>query len=449
MVREMVSIPPKLGQILVNLESFLDLTQHLKVIMYLSAIVLLCWLTGNFYSSSNGRAQQARRIGGPSSGGLSLSSVNSSLADREANSADSNRSQPPSRRSSLLAEPLPLAAGDNQPDEEMKAASGAKRSSRPTLSDRTRLNKTSPFQIAEPPNRLARARAISAKIVGLSADLSDPEESADAGQVKRMGSEGGGNPHSKNWFKQVCSSFVRILAGISRGANDGGEATLSERQRDKQLEMLAGKIDNWYNSGGIGGPTQTPTPTPNGTEAAQSEAAAKSDATAAGQVSDTNDSGGGGGGQVKPEPDATPKEPEDDVDRATSSGELNPEGGDLAAAAVVATKAGKVDGGLLDSPELSAASQERAKATASLNVKQFNQGNKAVNKNTGATNADESLVEDNQQQADEQPEMSGGSGNEKSAPEQQQLQLQLQSLATKSHSDKANALERMEAALIV
>lgn len=97
MIREMGSIPPELGQIVVNLENFLTLTQHMKVIMYLSSIVLLCWLTGHYYN----RSTHDRIV--PSNGSWrhstsALGQTNDSLAPSDrANSADSSRSQPPSR----------------------------------------------------------------------------------------------------------------------------------------------------------------------------------------------------------------------------------------------------------------------------------------------------------------------------------------------------------------
>lgn len=62
MTREFAVIPPKLGQIVANLESFLALTYHIKVVMYLSGVVLLCWLTCLYYSRSGSSGLRSDRV---------------------------------------------------------------------------------------------------------------------------------------------------------------------------------------------------------------------------------------------------------------------------------------------------------------------------------------------------------------------------------------------------
>lgn len=52
----------------------------------------------------------------------------------------------------------------------------------------------------------------------------------------------------KNWFMNVYSNFVRMLNGLRTTISDAGQLDVAENDyQDKQLEMLAGKIDNWYN----------------------------------------------------------------------------------------------------------------------------------------------------------------------------------------------------------
>lgn len=357
MVRETGVIPPPLGQIVVNLENFLTLTHHMKVIMYLSTVVLLCWLAGHYYgnsardrvmpSSLNGTGNNANGGGG-----------NDSYSER-GNSADiSTRSQPPTRRTSRtnsLIEAMSNASTDTS-NANNKAttfgASGVSESRKPQQqgsSSRAALHgsngplgpKADFSSSAAATNQMTARGSLTTQLpdVSLSGSASNPtplgrEQSRTkrtiarssrifskvddewnsrsfndqlgkqqqeqqqqqqrnvnhADMLKKLAQQGDSgnrlissgeplsssnlepdaksdqaqmveaNPTSelsnanerrkrKGWFMQVYCNFVRMLTGIRGSLSEAGQLNVVENDfRDKQLEMLAGKIDNWYNS---------------------------------------------------------------------------------------------------------------------------------------------------------------------------------------------------------
>lgn len=414
MVREMVSIPPKLGQILVNLESFLDLTQHLKVIMYLSAIVLLCWLTGSFYSGASRPAGRTESRRGPLSG-LSSASANSSLADdREANSADSNRSQPPSRRSSLMAEPI--SSAERTTDEE---PTSARRRSVLAPAGEPSLAPSKGAAGTTAPERLKRGKAIAApKLTSARIGLAEGDSVSVAAELDPPS-----GTHSRGWFKKVCSSFVRILSGI-RGVNEASQTEAALEERDRQLEMLAGKIDNWYSGGVESLQSDSPTRPEAPAEAQQSGKQSPAERTKstpakadAGQVN-------GGFSEPRPEELEPPEASEGGASDKTNGG---PAETDLGARSASATN--------------EAESVERINELH-VGERQSNQEDKTVNKNTDDTSADESLAEDNHEPAGQREQQLAASRFESAGSLAGALD------SRKTHSDKADALERIEAVLI-
>jgi len=364
-VRETVSIPPKLAQIIVNLESFLALTYHIKVIMYLSAIVLLWWLTGHYYCKTSKQGERVGPAGGPGpgadragglAGGLSKraeqaadpqqdrqsgggvpgerataappdadrsegapgdqlgqlasagrqvapQTVHDTASSERANSADSNRSLPPSRQASHLgsidagtnlsvasdersvqttappmsppAEPAgPSARGDVDGDDKallegppppleggQRALPGADGAPLPTGASWTEqggaggavgrparpfgariFSKVDDELMASQSGRAEGAPEVGGPMGGAGGELA-----AAAGDKEgRVGQTAGGRKR-RGWFVNVCSNFVRLLSGLRTTISEAGKLDLGENDyQDKQLEMLAGKIDNWY-----------------------------------------------------------------------------------------------------------------------------------------------------------------------------------------------------------
>lgn len=329
-VRELASLPTDLGQIVVNLENFIILTQHMKVIMYLSSIVLLCWLTGHYYNrSARERVVPAGAGSWAQSAGGALGAVpDSSAASDRANSADSSRSQPPSRiisrAGSIDVRSTSAASGEqkqvNEPvlnktfsnntanpstvarsefvdgktnnatttttasskQQQLGADRDATRARRAIRAarvfskvDEERDNNLKTIawrnskQQQEPPLgsskvssvQVAQSEAINynqsnelATTVNSNSNnnsisISGPEK----GMLVKVNGENGdteaANSFRKNWFMKVCSNFVRMLSGIRGTISEAGQLDISDNDyRDKQLELLAGKIDNWYNS---------------------------------------------------------------------------------------------------------------------------------------------------------------------------------------------------------
>lgn len=211
MIREVFEIPPPLGQIIYNLENFLILSSHIKVIMYMSGLLLLLWLTGHQYRAlSHDRVQPSDRASVHSSHGV--------LVVPEADgpsSADSNRSQPPSARSSFEL--------------------GLPDSNNPQIGVSDQGATGTGTRVFSKVDELAR-RPETGNHSALGADPTS-QQPAIAGQAR------------KNWLVQVCSNLVRLLTGLRSSINDASQLNVSENNyQDKQLEMLAGKIDNWYNS---------------------------------------------------------------------------------------------------------------------------------------------------------------------------------------------------------
>lgn len=295
-MRETGVIPPKLAKIIINLESFIALSHHIKVVMYLSAIVLLCYLTSYYYGRSMHDKVQpaaANRLssGGPGSGGASANQqtlaagalaagLNASnlagrpiggandygadsnnkiaradigssstqaaslnLSDR-ANSADSNRSLPPSRMSRSSLE---LDDNSGQEPGPKSKESGFEEEGAPTK-ELGGLDSTRIFS----------------KVDELIENGKRQKEKVSAnGSVKQQTVSGGGGNDvesrklsvserlNRNWFMKVCSNFVKMLNDLRSTINDAGQLNVNDKAndfQDKQLEMLAGKIDNWYSN---------------------------------------------------------------------------------------------------------------------------------------------------------------------------------------------------------
>lgn len=347
MVREMGSIPPKLARIIINLESFIALSHHIKVIMYLSAIVLLCYLTTHYYGRSArdriqptsggggggggaGRGSQSNfaagdnqdrgqttnldqrgnnngvavGLSGAASAVMGASGVANQVAqsDRQiirqqrndgddqvaqlrrkqqeelqqqlkrkqasvnsterANSADSNRSLPPSRvsRGSLDVDELASVGGKATANEQLSGEPRPEELAR-KLNDRARVF-----------SKVDELRQPVAVLSSAAAELESPleDEAKTTGLATRT---------NKNWFIKVCSNFVRILSGLRSSINDASQLQVQDNNddyQDKQLEMLAGKIDNWYSSQtGDFSPSQSPAELgPAGSEKASAKAQA-------------------------------------------------------------------------------------------------------------------------------------------------------------------------------
>lgn len=323
--------------------------------MYLTAIVLLCWLTGHYYTKSGilaggprvtpsgingGDGDQTSRQSGKvadrldSSGGGAgsrekrLSRVAlpaSGAASDRANSADSNRSQPPSRVSHGSLDAVSNndellngdALGSNRPttnneelDEPELLAGPRARAAQSQhrifskvdeeanlRSESWRAKRQAKFEARKQTGAAnGRPDGSSSAASSSSASKSGRADTSDA-----RGGEAETKPSGKrNWFMKVCSNFVRMLNGIRSSINDAGQLDVSENDyQDKQLEMLAGKIDSWYQSSPV-----TP------------------------DLSSTSGGGGGGTGQAlpmsggEPRPEASREAAEQAPARARSGDEL-------------------------------------------------------------------------------------------------------------------------------
>lgn len=220
MVREIVSIPPPLAQIIFNLESFLALSNHLKVVMYLSCLVLLIWLVGHQYKSMSRDRVRPIAAACSTSSQLALTETDREAHDSTANSINSNRSQPPSPRGSSGTSTVgQLALTDSAGQQ-----TGARMFSK--LDEELRSRQQA--------NALPDS-ALTMKVDRLASDDGNEQAGVDR------------SAH-KSWLVKVCSNLVRLLAGLRSSINEAGQLDVSENSyQDKQLEMLAGKIDNWYN----------------------------------------------------------------------------------------------------------------------------------------------------------------------------------------------------------
>ena len=240
MVRETGQIPPRLGQLVVNLENFLAFCEHMKVIMYLSAIVLLCWLSGRHYRRpSKDRVAPGVASGADRPAGNGISPAGS--LDAGAPSGGGGGSGATRARQTKLdpgpAQPSPRARVFSKLDEELSIQSGRKERARQIGATRRPLVKAG--AAAKPaasmevggPDRLAKED----RVDGGAGDMLNEPEDADQRLAR------------KSWFMKVCSNFVRMLSGIRRSVNEASQLDISENDyQDKQLELLAGKIDNWY-----------------------------------------------------------------------------------------------------------------------------------------------------------------------------------------------------------
>lgn len=390
MIRDTVTIPPRLSQIIVNLESFLALTYHIKVIMYLSAIILFCWLTGFYYcrtsqtdrvvptrqsqsgsgaggargspsaalangrvAPSRGQPAEGQDASGRQSSGASLAGGQAdqrnattkqqgdTASSERANSADSSRSQPPSRRASQVGsldvgDDNLAAAGARQPtaggweqncpqqqregavaaemrtdDVEPAPEVGAHQLAHSKRSAGGRLHPARQATGApgageddDEPGKYHGPTESNGQTIGAGARIfSKVDEElrrlASGGNQEKAGANGahtampppdghqtelahadGLAPSAtsaqndiartqrtgttkkkarKNWFMNVYSNFVRMLNDLRSTISDASQLDISENDyQDKQLEMLAGKIDNWYSG-------RQPSPSSNGT----------------------------------------------------------------------------------------------------------------------------------------------------------------------------------------
>lgn len=376
MIREMASIPVDLGQMVVNLENFLVLSQHMKVIMYLSSVVLLFWLTGHYYNRSahdrvvpsNGTWRHSTNAPGLTNGGLASS-------DR-ANSADSSRSQPPSRIISQAGStdineercpPSTTSVSTNQvtsdslvSQKQKEKVLSSKRmlsnqqkalhqqssknlgnnnnssdggggngddNNTTVLNDNTQIvttrtiidgksgqqkqqNLSDHNQDVRSSKSLERSRFFSKVdqefdlkrqrtsgcgrnqthkqsdgFVNQALELSSNEREASLGNDnsnnnnnnnndrnrdnKPIGESSNGNKSQfvkqtdtqirKNWFMKVYFNLARILSDIRGTISEASQLDIKDNDyRDKQIEILAGKIDNWYNSGSNTAEASTP-----------------------------------------------------------------------------------------------------------------------------------------------------------------------------------------------
>lgn len=214
-VREIVNIPPTLSQIVYNLESFLVLSNHIKVIMYLSSLVLLVWLVSHQYKTMS--RDRIRPMAGASSVSSQLPLAGTECAAElpEIELAYSGQSEPASRPIMLEVEAAVEARAGTESSEQQTGVQGSAKKS--DTSQSSSPNANSPVVTNEPAK----------------------EEAEQAGPD--------GSSH-KSWLVKVCSNLVRLLTGLRSSLNEAGQLGVSENSyQDKQLEMLAGKIDNWYN----------------------------------------------------------------------------------------------------------------------------------------------------------------------------------------------------------
>lgn len=91
-------------------------------------------------------------------------------------------------------------------------------------------------------------------ILDLQSDQLDRDQ-ADSIQIdpgQENGWQGGGRArYKRNWFLKVYTDVVKVLADIKKSISTASQLDISETNdiHDKQLEMLAGRIDNWYGNG--------------------------------------------------------------------------------------------------------------------------------------------------------------------------------------------------------
>ena len=338
-VREKATIPPKFAQVIVNLENFLALTYHIKVVMYLSALALLCWLSGYYYcrgsrprrvdsgrtagrlSGGSGRRRPSPGLGpgasgfpvaagsllgeldepaagpdgrgrrsGPDAGSArqqqqqqqQQQQVGDTASSERANSADSSRSQPAtSRQASRLGSLEADSAGaDLEPaqsaEEQREAGASAAAATTDASESSSQLEGASagrqgrvPLPAAagrpgEPGGRIfskvdeVRRRTRTAPM-GPTEQVTDEPATAEADLDRaaddglpsdREGPSAEGVPgprRRKNWFMNVYSNLVRMLNGLRSSISEVAQVEMGDNDyQDKQLEMLAGKIDNWY-----------------------------------------------------------------------------------------------------------------------------------------------------------------------------------------------------------
>lgn len=335
MIREMAEIPPELGQLVVNLENFLALTQHMKVIMYLSSIVLLFWLTGHYYNRSS-HDRVVPSAGSWHNSANAFGQTNDSIAASErANSADSNRSQPPSRvisqagsidinedrvasATSTTNQKVTLESKRNQVSsfKSMSNQQKASYNNRDNLGENdgnatmmssnnettksingpqqqnfdndqsTRIGrlrgarffskvdeelenskKKSGTESAKSKpklkdqNQLAQSDSINYPFKGSNLNTNDETNSNESDIVNGITGKETDNMDqlkenctkqkqtNKSWIMKVCYNVARILSGIRGTISEASQLDIRDNDyHDKQLEMLAGKIDNWYNS---------------------------------------------------------------------------------------------------------------------------------------------------------------------------------------------------------
>lgn len=290
MQRDIVQVPEKFTKPLVHLESFLHMAQHLKVAMYVSALFLLGLLSGVYYQRTVGDpvgpssvhshdANQRRSI---SAGWQNRSSRSngtgkegeSDYADKFIVPVDIGNLSPPieeqlsNRKEQALANWAPnqgnlaseaKSTTANQSwvfskaqEQRMLADKSVHRAknSKPTrdTNNSDRLNSTDNSQRVETSgsveieadyNRAENGEAEPQKIGDLEARPSEIEASSYQRSAR-----------SRNWFVRVYTDVVRVLNDIKKSITIASQLDIQENDfHDKQLEMLAGKIDNWYGDG--------------------------------------------------------------------------------------------------------------------------------------------------------------------------------------------------------
>lgn len=239
MVRERGELPPQLVRYLSSLESFIDLTGHIRIVMYLSALTMLVWLTSSHYSTHT-----RERLAGPQP-----------QADRKPSGAQlANGSAV-----------LPVSVGSALANEQPKRAPRSVASGEQQHPRRARIFSKVDEEIERQmlkKGAVIRAQVLTARGENANAATDANEQSADSEQAEAAAAEAEGASASaevgktgagvqresrrKNWLAQVVASMIRAIGGIRSSLNEAGtlDDTVNDYQ-DKRLEELAGKIDNW------------------------------------------------------------------------------------------------------------------------------------------------------------------------------------------------------------
>lgn len=239
MVRDIGEIPPQFARIIVALESFIELSARLRIVMYITAILLLVWLASSRYSqlTSNSKLLDYGE------------NFDRGKPDEESNSGGSVICR--TRRSTNRH-----SSGANE------SASFTKKSSHLSI----RIGSAIETPPAAPDRKTSEATTVVVPIAAAATStiVQDEVQNLNLSEVEKEATGDEAN-HGKHWLAQVYSNFLRAFVSlrsplsknkrqVSSDGKKGNNTSIeqinapADDDPDKRLEALANKIASWGNT---------------------------------------------------------------------------------------------------------------------------------------------------------------------------------------------------------